>query len=78
MNKWQRIQKQASRYIYNKYSSSYEELLNKANRPTFYVQRLRSILSIVYKFLMKQLPKYVQDLFLPLMSTVEVKDISGK
>ena len=41
----------------------YEEPLNKANRPTVYVQRLWSILSIVYKSLMKQEPIYVQDLF---------------
>ncbi len=63
MKKLERIQKQALRYVYNNYSSSYEELLNKANRPTLYVQRLRSILSIVYKSLMKQGPIYVQDLF---------------
>ena len=63
MNKLERIQKQALRFVYNNYSSSYEELLNKANRPTLYVQRLRSILSIVYKSLMKQGPIYVHDLF---------------
>ena len=57
------IQKYALHYVYNNYSSSYEELLNKANRSTLYVQWLRSILSIVYKSLMKQGPIYVQDLF---------------
>ncbi len=61
--KMERIQKQALRYVYNNYSSSYEELLDKSNRPTLYVQRLRSILNILYKSLMKQGPIYVQDLF---------------
>ncbi len=51
MKKLERIQKQALgyMYVYNNYSSSYEELLNKANRPTLYVQRIRSVLNIVYK-----------------------------
>ncbi len=48
-------------HVYN-YSSSYEELLKKPNRPTLYVQRLRSMLSIVYKSPMNQGPIYVQDL----------------
>ena len=38
-------------------------LLSRSNRNTLYVQRLRSILSIVYKSVMKQGPMYVNDLF---------------
>ncbi len=54
--KLERIQKQALRYVFNDFNSSYEQLLSRSNRNTIYVQRLRSILSIVYKSVIKQGP----------------------
>ncbi len=48
---------------FHDFNSSYEQLLSRSNRNTLCVQRLRLILSIVYKSVMKQGPMYVNDLF---------------
>ena len=53
MKKLGRIQKQPLRYVFNDFNSSYEELLSRSNRSTLYVQRLRSIIGIIYKSTMK-------------------------
>ncbi len=59
----------------NDFNSSYEQLLSRPNRNTLYVQRLRSILSIVYKSVMKQ-RRYMSMTCLSLMKTVKVESMS--
>ncbi len=63
MKKIEKIQKQALRYVFNDYTSSYANLRGKANRPLMYVQRLRSILTEVSKCLNKTGPQYLHDMF---------------
>ena len=63
MNKIENIQKQALRYVFNDYQSSYSELRSKTSLPLLYVKRLQSILNIVYKCVNKVCSKYVCDLF---------------
>ncbi len=65
--------KQALRYVFNDFNSSYE-LLSRPKRNTLYVQRLPSILSTVYKSVMKQGLMYVNALLL--IKAVNVKGIS--
>ncbi len=67
-NQKERMQKQALRYVhvhvYNDFNLSYEKLLSQSNGRTctLYLQRLRSILGVVYQSIMKQGPMYVNDL----------------
>ncbi len=49
MKKIETIQKQALRYIFNDYTSSYADLRMRSNRPLMYVHRLRSMLYEVYR-----------------------------
>ena len=62
--KIERIQKQALRYVFNDHSSSYYVLRSKAQRPIMYVQRLRSILTEVYKCINKLGPRYLHEMFI--------------
>lgn len=63
MRKIEKIQKQALRHVFNDYTSSYADLLKRADRTLMYVQRLRSILKLVYKCLNKEGPAYLHDMF---------------
>ena len=63
MKKIEKIQKQALRYVFNDYTSNYDELLKKASKTMLYVQRIKSILSIVQKCLQKACPSYLNDMF---------------
>ena len=63
MRKIEKIQKQALRYVFNDYTSSYLDLLKKADRTLLYVERLRSILKVVHKCLNKDGPVYLNDMF---------------
>jgi hypothetical protein len=64
MRKIEKIQKQALRYVFNDYTSSYKDLLKKANRSLLYVQRLRSLLCLVKKCITKAGPIYLNDMFI--------------
>ncbi len=46
-----KIQKQGLRYVIHDFNASYNEWLEKSNRPLMYTQRLRRILSFVEKVL---------------------------
>jgi hypothetical protein len=58
-----KIQERALRFIYEDYSSSYEDLLNKSRLPTLKIRRLRTMAIEVYKILNKKSPMYLNDLF---------------
>ncbi len=59
------IQKQSLRYVYiiNDYSSTYQELLDKANRPLMSTNRLRGMVSLVDNGIKAICPVYLNDLF---------------
>ena len=61
--KIEKIQERALRFIYEDYSSSYEDLLNKSRLPTLKIRRLRTMAIEVYKILNKKSPMYLNDLF---------------
>ena len=62
--KLEKIHYQALKYVFNDHSSSYQFLLRKANRPPrIYVQRLRNILTEIYKIINKLGPSYLHDMY---------------
>ena len=57
------LQERALRFVYNDFVSSYSDLRAKANRPLMYVQRLRYMMTEVYKIINKEGPTYLHGLF---------------
>ena len=63
IQKLEKIQERALRFIYNNYDQDYDSLLLKAMLPTLHVRRLRSIAIIeTYKIINKEGPTYLHDL----------------
>ena len=58
----EKIQKRALRFVYNNFTSSYEELLKMGNHTTLYISRLRYIAIEVYKIINGLCPEYLTDL----------------
>ncbi len=57
------FKKQSLRYVYNDYSPTYQELLDKGNRPLIFTNRLRCMISIVNKRIKGIFPVYLNALF---------------
>ena len=49
LKKIENLQKRALRFLYNNYQLTYEEMLDKANRSTMNVKRLRFLCVEIYK-----------------------------
>ena len=45
------IQERALRFVYDDFTSSYEELLNKINLPTLHIRRMRTVAIETFKIL---------------------------
>lgn len=60
--KLEKIQERALRFIYNDFSSTYEQLLVKSKLPSLRIRRLRSLAIEVYKIINKQTPVYLHEL----------------
>ena len=60
--KIEKIQERALRFIYNEYTSSYEDLLCKSKLPSLKVRRLRTFALEVFKIDNKDCPVYLFDL----------------
>ena len=60
--KIEKIQERALRFIYNEYTSSYEDLLCKSKLPSLKVRRLRTFALEVFKIVNKDCPVYLFDL----------------
>jgi hypothetical protein len=63
MKRIEKIQKQALRYVYSDFKSSYTDLRIKSDRPLMYTERLRSILKQVYRCINDLGPKYMTSIF---------------
>ena len=63
MNKQEMIQKRALRFMYDDYSSSYEQLLTLANKPTLEVRKLRLLAIEIFKTINDLNPIYMKDIF---------------
>ena len=62
LQKIEKIQYRALRFIYNDYDSSYESLLAIAHLPSLHVRRMRSMAIETFKILHGKSPMYLNDL----------------
>ena len=62
-NKIESIQKRALQLIYNDYTSTYDSLLAKANKPSMELKRYLTLTLEIFKTLNVLNPRYMQDLF---------------
>ena len=69
-NKIESIQKIALRLLYNNYTSTYDILLAKANKPSMELKRYRTLALETFKTLNVLNPMYMQDLFYLCSSSV--------
>ena len=63
MDKIEKIQKRALRFLHNDYSSSYNALLSKSKRCTMHVSRLRVLSFEIFKTLNDLNPSFMKDIF---------------
>ena len=61
--KIEKIQERALKFLYNDYTSSYEALLSKANKPTMEVKRLRTLAIEIFKTINGLNPAFMKDIF---------------
>ena len=61
-HKMEKIQERALRFIYNDYSTNYNELLLDNSESTLYLKRVRSMAHEVYKALNDTSPKYSKEM----------------
>ncbi len=61
--KVEKVQERALCSIYRKFESDYKSLLNLAERSSLYMDRLRAIVTEVYKAINGMSPEFLQDLF---------------
>ena len=60
--KMDKIQERALRFVYNDFTSSYEELLHMSKLPSLKVRRMRSIAIETFKIINRKGPSYLYDL----------------
>ena len=63
LNKIESLQKRALRFLYNDYSISYEDLLEKAGKVKMSVNRLRNLCVEIYKTINKLNPEFMNNIF---------------
>ena len=63
LQKVEKIQEMALRFLYNDHTSSYDALLVKSGRCYMHVSRLRSLYIEVYKTMKDLIPSFMKDLF---------------
>ena len=74
MNKTENIQMSTLRFIHNDYTSDYETLVNKPNKCTMEVRRLRVLALEVSRSVNKLNPIYMQRLFEKKVNSKRYKD----
>ena len=63
LNKIESLQKKAFRFLYNDYSISYEDLLEKPGKLKMGVNRLRNLCVEIYKTMNKLNPEIMNNIF---------------
>ena len=63
LNKIESLQKRALRFLYNDYSISYEDLLEKAGKVKMSVSRLRNLCVEIYRTINKLNPEFMNNIF---------------
>ena len=60
--KIEKVQERALRFVYEDYTTSYTELLNKIGLPSLHIRRIRTMAIETYKIFSKQSPTVLNDL----------------
>ena len=63
MDKIDKIQERIPRFLYDEHDSSYEELLDKSEKCTAQVNRLRYLCIEIFKTLNQRNPEFMQSSF---------------
>ena len=63
VKKIEKIQERALRILYNDFSSDYEFILNKYDKSTMEIKRLRTLALEVFKTLNNMNPEYMKEIF---------------
>ena len=63
LNKIEKLQKRALRFLLNDYDSTYEDLLEKSGYPNMNLRRQRTPCIEIYETLNKLNPGYINDIF---------------
>ena len=63
--KLDKLQERALRFAYKDRTSTYDQLLTKANLTTLHLGRLKMLATEVYKSIQKLNPPYIQDIYTP-------------
>ena len=61
-DKLEKLQYRAVSLVFNDFTSSYDDLLTKANMLTLHINRIRTMALEAFKILYKMSPKYLHDL----------------
>ena len=60
-DKLEKMQYRVVRLVFKDFTSSYDDLLTKANMPTLHISRMRTMAIEAFKILYKMSPKYLHD-----------------
>ena len=74
MNKIENLQKQALRFLYDDFETSYEDLLSKGGKSKMNVRRLRTLCVEIYKTLNDLNPSFMNNIFKLKINGREVRD----
>ncbi len=72
--KVEKVQERALCFIYRTFESDYKSLLNLAERSSLYMDRLRTIVTEVYKAINGISPDFLQDLFVIKANVHDLRD----
>ena len=72
----EKIQERSLRFVFNDFQTPYIHLLNKANRDTLHVMRLKRLLVCVYKSVNSIGPTYLHTLFVRKGSNYNLRNLN--
>ena len=73
MQRIEKIQERALRFLYHDHSSSYSELLSKSSRCTMHISRLKVLCVEIFKTLKSLNPSFMQDIFKSKLSNYSLR-----
>ncbi len=76
--KVEKVQERVLCFIYRKFESDYQSLLNLAVRSSLYMDRLRTIVTEVYKAINGMSPEYLQNVFVIKANVHDLRDNNNK
>ena len=74
LNKIENLQKRASRFLYDDFEASYEDLLSKGGNSKMNVRRSRTLCVEIYKTLNDLNPSFINNIFKLKINSREVRD----